>query len=116
MKGHKDLIGMRMRGIKPASVCIYDYEFDADWMKWGELPRVTVHKDKIIDIDLRFVVGMTVMIESYNQDRADHLFEKCINAGASIIAASTYPRPQDDPYSRVKSETRFYFKDKGGIQ
>lgn len=116
MNGAKELLDLRRRGIKPASVCIYDYEFDTEWLDYGELPRVTVHKDKIIDLDLRFVVGMTVMIEGYNKDRTDHLFERCINAGASIIASSTYPSPKDDPYSRVKSETRFYFKDKGGIQ
>jgi hypothetical protein len=116
MNGQKELIALRKRGIKPASVCLYDFEFDTEWLEFGELPRVTVHKDKIIDLDLRFVVGMTVMIESYDKDRANHLFDKCINAGASIIAASTYPSPKDDPYSRVKSVTRFYFKDKGGIE
>lgn len=111
MKGAKELIDLRRRGIKPASVCLYDFEFDTDWLKWGELPRITVHKDKISDIDLRFVVGMTVMIESYNQDRADHLYEKCIASGASIVASSSYPSPKDDPYSKVKSTSRLYFKD-----
>lgn len=110
MKGAKELLELRKQGIKPASVCLYDFAFDTDWVKWGELPRITVNNDKISDIDLRFVVGMTVMIESYNQDRADHLFEKCIASGASIVAASSYPSPKDDPYSRVKSNTRFYFK------
>jgi hypothetical protein len=110
MKGAKELIDLRRRGIKPASVCLYDFEFDTDWLKWGELPRITVHKDKISDIDLRFVVGMTVMIESYSQDRADHLYEKCISSGASIVAASSYPSPKDDPYNKVKSTSRLYFK------
>ena len=116
MNGQKELIALRRRGIKPASVCLYDFEFDAEWLEFGELPRVTVNKDKILDLDLRFVVGMTVMIESYDKDRAKQLFDKCIYEGASIIAASTYPRPKDDPYNRVKSEIQFYFKDKGGIQ
>jgi hypothetical protein len=110
MKGAKELLELRKQGIKPASVCLMDYEFDTDWLKWGELPRITVHKDKISDIDLRFVVGMTVMIESYNQDRADHLFEKCIGSGASIVAASIHPKPEDDPFNKVKSINRFYFK------
>lgn len=110
MKGAKELLELRKQGIKPASVCLMDYEFDTDWLKWGELPRITVHNDKISDIDLRFVVGMTVMIESYNQDRADHLFEKCIGSGASIVAASIHPKPEDDPFNKVKSINRFYFK------
>lgn len=111
MTGQKNLIEMRMRGVKPACVCLYDFPFDTDWAKWGDLPRVTVHKDKIIDLDLRFVVGMTVMIESHDKGRAKNLFEKCINDGASIVAASAYPCPMTDPCNRVKSETLFYFKD-----
>ncbi len=112
MKGHHDLIKLRLARQTPASLCIYDFPMDTDWAKWGEIPRITTHGDQVIDLDLRFVVGMTVMIESYNQDRAEHLFDKCVSAGAAIVAASNYPSPKDDPYNRVEANTRFYFRDK----
>lgn len=112
MKGHHDLIKLRMARQTPVSLCIYDFPVDTDWAKFGEIPRITTHGDQVIDLDFRFVVGMTVMIESYNQDRAEHLFEKCVSAGAAIVASSNYSSPKDDPYNRVKSNTRFYFRDK----
>lgn len=112
MKGHNDLIKMRMARTTPASVCLYDFPMDTDWAKWGELPRVTTFDQPVVDLDLRFVVGMTVMIECHDPERADQLFDKCVSAGAAIVAASDYPSPKDDPYSRTPSNTRFYFRDK----
>ena len=114
MKGHNDLIKMRISGKKPASVTIYDYPFDTDWTTYGDLPRVCVHGDAIVDLDLRFVVGLTVFIESNNEARADHLLEKCIAMGATIVAASSYFSPQQDPYSKTASKSRLFFKDFGG--
>lgn len=112
MKGQHDLIKMRMARQTPACVCLYDFPFDTDWAKWGDLPRVTTHDEPVVDMDLRFVVGMTVMIESHDQDRAKQLFDKCVSAGAKIVAASNYPSPKDDPRNMAKSNTIFHFRDK----
>jgi len=114
MKGHIDLIKMRMASKKPASVAIYDYPFDTDWTKYGDLPRVCVHGEAVVDLDLRFVIGMVVFIESNSEARADQLLEKCIAMGASIVAASSYPSPQQDPYSKTASKSQLFFKDFGG--
>lgn len=109
MKGQHDLIKMRMARKTPACVCLYDFPFDTDWAKWGDLPRITTHGDPVVDLDLRFVVGMTVMIETHDQDRAQELFDKCVSAGANIVAASSFPSFKDDPYSQTPAITIFHF-------
>lgn len=110
MRGHSDLIDLRMKGAKFQSVTLIDFDFDVDWKKWGEQPRVTVNGDGVVDLDLRFVVGLTVYIESYDQDRADDLMQKCIDSGALIVASSTYPDPTQDPYNQVKIKSHLFFK------
>ena len=113
MKGHHDLIKMRMARKTPESVTIYDYHFDTDWAKWGDLPRVCTEGKPIVDLDLRFVVGLTVQIESNNEDRANHLFDKCIDMGANIVTASSYPTLEQDRYSRTPSKSRLFFRNFG---
>lgn len=110
MRGHNDLIAMRTAGKTPASVSLHDMPFDTDWAKWGDLPRVCVDKDPIVDLDLRFVVGLVVHIDSHNERRADQLFRKCIDAGAAIVASSAYPRPAADPYARQPSKQQLFFR------
>jgi hypothetical protein len=110
MKGHHDLIKMRMASKTPASVTIYDYPFDTDWAKWGDLPRVCTEGQPVVDLDLRFVVGLTVHIESNSEDRANHLFDKCIAMGADIVAASSYPTDQEDPFAKQPSKSRLFFR------
>lgn len=110
MKGHHDLIKMRMARQTPACVCLYDFPFDTDWAKWGDLPRVCTEGQPVVDLDLRFVVGLTVHIESNSEDRANHLFDKCIAMGANIVASSSYPSPEQDPYSRAPSKSRLFFR------
>jgi hypothetical protein len=112
MRGQQELIKMRMARQTPASVCLYDFPMDTEWVKWGETPRVTVNGEPVVDLDLRFVVGMTVMIESHDSERAKELFDKCVSAGAKIVAASSYPDFKDDPYSQTPSSTIFHFRDK----
>lgn len=110
MRGHHDLIKMRMARQTPACVCLYDFPMDTEWAKWGEIPRVTVHGEPAVDLDLRFVVGMTVMIESHDSERAKELLDKCVSAGAKIVAASSYPSFKDDPYSRTPSNIIYHFQ------
>jgi hypothetical protein len=110
MRGHNDLIAMRVAGKVPASVTLYDMPFDTEWAKWGDLPRVCVDKDPVVDLDLRFVVGMVVHIDSHNERRAEQLFQKCIDAGAAIVASSAYPGPAADPYARQPSKQQIFFR------
>lgn len=109
MKGQHDLIKMRVARQTPACVCLYDFPFDTDWARWGELPRVTTHDEPVVDMDLRFVVGMTVIIESHDQDRAKQLFDKCVSSGAKIVAANDYPSLASDPRSNTPTHTIFHF-------
>jgi len=114
MKGAEDLIKMRLAGIKPPSVTIYDYPNDTDWARWGDLPRVCTSGEKIGHIDLRFVIGLTVYIEGHDPRRVDFLREKCEEMGAEIVAASCYPPFEMDPYAKQKSKQTLYFKNYQG--
>jgi hypothetical protein len=110
MRGHNDLIAMRIAGQLPACVSLHDHPIDTKWAEWGDLPRVCVDKDPVVDLDLRFVVGMVVHIDSHNERRAEQLFQKCIDAGAAIVASSTYPGHAADPYARQPSKQQIFFR------
>lgn len=113
MRGHDDLIKMRMMGRKPESVFFYDYPIDTDWASWGETPRIAIHGDDVVDMDLRFVVGLKVHVSTTRKMRGDAFFDKCVDAGAEIVALSV--EPENDPYAKQKSQLRFFFRNFGGI-
>lgn len=115
MRGHDALIKMRMAGKTPASVTLYDFPIDTNWQQWGDIPRVCVFGDQIIDLDLRFVIGLIVSIESYDQKRASQLFAKSIEFGASIVASASHPSPKDDPYCKTPSTVNFFYRHYGGV-
>lgn len=110
MRGHNDLIAMRCAGLAPVSVWLHDQPIDTEWAKWGDVPRVCVANDPVVDLDLRFVVGLVVHIESHDVRRAEQLFSKCIEAGASIVASSAYAGPDLDPYGRQPSKQQIFFR------
>lgn len=89
MKGHVEIIKMRLRRQKPSIVFINDYPCDGelDWHKYGDHATVCVHGDAIEALDFRFLVGTRVSITSLDEGRAKRLFERIRNAGADTVAA-----------------------------
>lgn len=87
MKGHEDLIQMRLQRKAPAIVFINDYPCQTDWMRERAATTICTHGDVIQMLDLRFLVGLKVSISSASEIRAKALFEACRNAGAHTVAA-----------------------------
>lgn len=81
MKGHDEIIQMRMSGKKPAYIHIDDYPCQTGFT------NVCTHGDTIERIDMRFVVGLTVFIVSESEERAKAIFKKAISSGADVVLA-----------------------------
>lgn len=95
MRGHDALIELRMRG-RAKSVCIgTDREsayLDANWPALG-LPDAFVSidpSDRLIDLDLRFLVGLPVHIDGCDEKRVEAVFEAAKAAGACRVVASVF--------------------------
>ena len=88
MRGHEHLIDMRKAGQRPAIVFINDFPCQTDWADWGDHATVCVHGDSLSNMDLRFVVGMTVSVSSFDESRAKRIADACKQAGARIVAGA----------------------------
>lgn len=92
MRGHQPLIELRRCGMRPDLVSIATdpspWRDWADWWEWTDVPQLEVPAtDSIRLLDLRFLVGLNVMIAGLNGDRVRQLFDACINAGAARVLA-----------------------------
>ena len=96
MRGHENIITLRKRGISPDTVFINDFPCDTDWFnpgaKYGEVwpsdhATVSTDGDVIQMLDMRYVVGLKVIIMSESETRAKALFEKAKASGARTVAA-----------------------------
>lgn len=72
MKGDRELIAMRRAGQKPSVVWVSDFP-----RKTMDGLTVCVHGDTPELLDLRFLVGVTVLAESSDQRRLERLVEAC---------------------------------------
>jgi hypothetical protein len=86
VKGHEDLLALRRSGVKPQIVFINDFPCKTDWAHWGDYPTVCIHKDRLEDLDLRFLIGVMVSIAASNKQRERGLYEMAKSAGASTVA------------------------------
>jgi len=111
MIGNKELIEMRMQGIKPPSVTLVDSKVKVDWFEYDSPPVVCIHGDKIPDMDLRFVVDMIVFIETSDKTRSDQLFQKCIDSGARIVSGGVFTKNPSPNARQADSEHRYYNRD-----
>lgn len=88
MRGHLPLLAMRRRGLKPAFVTLSDIEPPA-WPKWAELqpfPDVCIEAADSPDLlDLRFVVGLPVVVSIDDETRMRRLVLAAEKAGASRV-------------------------------
>ena len=87
MKGHDYVIEMRKHRRKPEWVFINDYACKTDCYP-DEHPTICVHGDSISELDLRFVIGLRVSINSEDVNRAKALYYACIANKAAVVATS----------------------------
>lgn len=95
MRGHEDLIAMRMAGRKPEIVFINDFPCRTDWLTWGDHATVCVSGDSVVDMDLRFVLGLTVSVAAQTGARASRIAQICKNNGAAVVAYSSIDGPAE---------------------
>ena len=99
MIGHEPIIAMRKRGTTPKIVFINDFPCQAsrDWHNPGEKfgqqwpadhATVSTAGDPLSSLDLRFLVGLTVSINSESEIRAKAIFAKAKWFGAKTVAAT----------------------------
>ena len=99
MTGHQPLIAMRMAGKRPAYVSLWD-EPGIDFAKHPELqafPDVRITPEDVPErLDLRFVVGLPVVVTVSDNDRLKRLVLACERAGAASVYGV---RPSTNPYA-----------------
>ena len=86
MRGHDQIIQMRIKGRKPLVINIIDHKH----FSTIEECDVDVSDDQISKIDLRFVMDCLVTISSDSQERCDQLEKICIENGARQVAADVF--------------------------
>ena len=87
MRGHENLIRMRVEGLRPKIVFVNDYPCKTDWFDHKEHATVCTENDPLSSLDLRFLVGLRVSISATTESRAKALFERVKAAGAAVVAA-----------------------------
>jgi argininosuccinate synthase len=88
MKGHIEILKLRMRRIRPEIVFINDYQCRTDWFEWQEHATVCIENREAIEtLDFRFVKGLVVSITGATEKRAKALFNACKAHGAATVAA-----------------------------
>lgn len=90
MIGHQPLIKMRMAGKAPQFISIEDHRsLNAnDWHEWNDSPVICIDKDDLHSLDLRFVIGLTVLFTSFNEKRAKAIHQQLIDNKARVITSS----------------------------
>lgn len=90
MIGHDHLIKMRMSGKAPAYISIEDHKsLNAhEWHEWDDSPTICIYKDDLHTLDLRFAIGLTVFLTSFNKARAKAVHQKLVDAKARVITSS----------------------------
>jgi hypothetical protein len=107
MRGHEALIEMRLKG-RAKAVCIgTDKEsayLSANWPSLG-LQHAFVNiepADRLVDLDLRFLVGLAVHIDGCDEKRVVSVFEAAKAAGAVRVFASVFNRTATGEFQTVR--------------
>lgn len=91
MRGHQPIIAMRHKGVAPRLVML---DIDPDGLQnWRDWPERTPHiatvqidpQDRAHLADLRFVVGLTVVVSGSDADRVEDFGAACIDASAERV-------------------------------
>ena len=87
MRGHTEVIRIRLQGVCPKIVFLNDYPCQTDWFDAGGHATVCTHNEAISSLDLRFLAGLVVSISADTESRAKRLFERAKTCGAVVVAA-----------------------------
>lgn len=113
MRGHEAIIALRQRGKKPALVfldLIRDHAPDPMWRDWpGVQPAIATvwvqDSDVPARLDLRFVIGLPVVVKGRDPERVQQLERAAIEAGAARVVAATLVLDEHRNEHRVVSIT-----------
>ena len=107
MRGHEALIAMRRRGMVPAMVFLHD-EFPFDCRDWQERPESIAHAvihfepdDRPARADLRFVVGLMVLVSFHDAARMRATVLACEAAGAKRVVGTAIRHIRHDLYETL---------------
>jgi hypothetical protein len=106
MRGHTELIEMRLQGLKPELVFLNDWPLNNKWRQPNDSPEVSIHDEMPARADLRFLVGLRVSISCRTESRAKAFFEAAKAAGAEIVTSGWSE-------SQKRNWFRFYDKRSG---
>ena len=90
MRGHLPILAMRRVGLVPSMVTLSDYPTET-W-SWRDWPEDTAHAeveiertDSIARLDLRYCVGLTVIVDGENANRVNAIADAAEKAGAKRV-------------------------------
>lgn len=106
MRGQQALVTMRRSGMRPAAVWFTIDEQDprsSDWHLLDEPCVIEVPRtDGIATLDLRFIVGMTAIVQGSNRARCEAMHHACRAAGAAkVMTHVSQPTGRDDKFRTV---------------
>lgn len=91
MRGHENVIAMRLSGIRPESVFLLDMPINLRPVEWLEdliHVEVCTAGDAPEGLDLRFLVGLPVTVLGHDTKRARAISIACVRAGAHRVTVS----------------------------
>lgn len=102
MKGHQQLISMRMKGWRPSVVFLtLGHDGLSSWRDWHtqtpHMAQVLVQPDESIALlDLRWAIGLTFIVISEDAGRAQAMTDALVNAQAARVSGAVM-RPTGFP-------------------
>lgn len=94
MRGHQPLIDMRRAGKAPRSVFVDAFEDHSQaWRDWPTVnpaaPQIEILPTEMLSgLDLRFVVGLIVILTGHDAARVAKVREACFEAGATRVVSA----------------------------
>lgn len=102
MHGHEHLVKLRMAG-KAMSVSIGTDHEQSRWLSsnWPRVGMSQAHvsiapEERLVDLDLRFLVKLMVHIDGTDEKRVVEVFEACKKAGALRVVGTVFRRLGDE--------------------
>jgi len=89
MTGHEPILEMRRRGKAPVTVWLTD---EPEAPRTGTTVYIAPHERPEL-LDLRFLVGLTVLVDGDTDARVDSLVAACVQARAKRVIGNTFDGP-----------------------
>lgn len=104
--GIEHITKLRMSGIHPKIITIYDEPIDRKALAIDPT-LISIYGQAIELLDLRCVVGLMVSASSPCPDRVKKLFDLCCENGAAVVAACQAKQPRErknDDWIRISKQ------------